>query len=184
MAFEYLVNQSVLRPTFVLMDKGFDQYRINARPCQSPTATDQCAVRVSTALTRCGFSFDAFKPHGRVHDLKRKCGIPVDHVLGAEELMRYLKIIWGATNDIKINKRKNHRNAYLAAYNAVKGKTGILYFNDIFFRKNGSYGDHIDLFDGEKCYNELLGITPGGGTSSATESFFERADRIIFFQLP
>ncbi len=174
------VNACVIRPSYTLMRQCYDDYRTDTAPCKGGV-TNQCAVRMSVALVRCGFGLESFPDQRRVHRQRRTCQCDVEHVLGAEELESYLKRALGAS--IEFGRREMRDPAQVMA--SVWGQTGILYFNNIFTRSGQSHasGDHIDLFNGERCYNDVLNTTPGGGASSRTASFFERADRVTWFRL-
>jgi len=190
MAFNILVNSCVRRPSFSLLESAFKAYGgpngdidADKSPCKDKIATNQCAVRLSIALVRCGFGMEGFPVRHRVHSGRSNCGnIPLpDHVLGAQELERFLRNALGVSREFR-KEDDNFNNAYTELNrNSLKG---IIYFNDIFLRQDGSAGDHIDLFNGTICGNEWLKITPGGGTGFGTRSFFRRANRISFFELP
>lgn len=178
MAFENIVNVCVTRPNFSLMRRCFEEYRSDNAPCKGGAA-NQCAVRMSVAMGRCGFGLESFPDRRRVHRGRRSCHCDVPHVLGAEELERFLRLSLGETFRFSRHDLRHPERVL----ECLHGSTGILYFNDIFRRDDHSAGDHIDLFDGERCYNEILRTTPGGRTSTRTISFFERANRVSFFRL-
>lgn len=174
------VDRILPRPSFNLVRQCFDEYRGATAPCKGGI-DNQCAVRMSVALVRCGLALDRFQSPARVHQGRRTCKLNIAHIVGAEELERYLRTALG--KPLEFTHRDLRRPDLVLQ--CLKGLTGITYFNNIFTRKGQkkATGDHIDLFDGTRCYNEILGITPGGGTSSATLSFFKRADKVSFFYL-
>ena len=98
------------------------------------------------------------------------------HVLGATELANYLEAMWSTTHSFR--GRANARSAF----ETLSGQRGIIYFNDCFRRKNGSAGDHIDLWDGCEYWNQKLGISAGGGVDSRA-NLFNRSNGVRFFVL-
>lgn len=174
--YESLINQCVFKPTYNLMDRAYQDYT-NKRtaPC-GYGYKNQCAVRMSVALGRCGFSLDAFPNPSRVHDGREKCDCNFPHVVGAHELAKYLKKIWGADKIYRGSELPN-------AITELTGKKGIIYFNDVFKRDNGSAGDHIDLWNGVTMYNQILKTSVGGSAGYRTKRMFKKANRIWFFNL-
>lgn len=171
-----LANACVIKPSYALMQQAYQDYRTDSAPCKAGV-TNQCAVRMSVALERCGFSLDAFTPANRVHRNRTSCRLTIPHVLGAEELINYLKRMWGAPREF--------RGATLAgAAAAIAGQRGVIYFNNCFTRKGSEHrtGDHIDLWTGDKYYNQIIHVG-AGGDAGARAALFDRADRIWFFPL-
>jgi hypothetical protein len=147
--------------------------------------TNQCAIRMSIALGRCGFSLDGFPEPRRVHGTSlRKCPLDEPHIVGATELMKFLIGSFGLTEKYDGHQMKK-------AYESLSGRKGILYFDNLGGRK----GDHIDLFDGAAIYNEIRDYRDWGheGGGSVTDvanrgkftraRYFERARFIQFIQL-
>lgn len=180
MDFPMKVVRSFARPSFNNVRDCFEEYRNEKGPCKGGV-DNQCAVRMSVALVRSGLGLDRFQTPSRIHNARRSCRLAIPHVIGAEELEKYLRTALG--KPLEFSYRDMSRPDLVMQ--CLRGSTGITYFNNIFKRHGQSTakGDHIDLFDGQRCYNEILGITPGGSTSSATMSFFDRADRVSFFYL-
>lgn len=59
---------------------------------------NQCAIRMSVALQRCGFSLDGFPTPARVHGTSlRRCTLEEPHIIGANELMQFLIDRFGLT---------------------------------------------------------------------------------------
>lgn len=172
-----LADACYLRPPFQLMKRAYDDYRIDSGPCKAGV-TNQCAVRMSVALERCGFSLDAFTPRQRVHRNRAACRLSVPHVLGARELIRYLQEIWGAPE-------RWRGNAVSSAAERVRGRTGIVYFDNCFTRSGQTRrtGDHIDLWNGTQYYNQLIHVGAGGDASARTP-LFGRSEEVWFFHLP
>jgi hypothetical protein len=181
LSFPILVPRPVSQPSFALLRQCYEDYRKDNAPCKGGAA-NQCAVRMSVALGRCGFGLERFPDSSRVHKPYRSCQLGIPHVLGAEELAGYLKLSLGTPIVF-------HKHALKDAESLLKrlhGHTGILYFNNCFKRDRtdaSKKGDHIDLFDGQRCYNEILKTTPGGRSSSKTLSFFSASDRVDFYYL-
>jgi hypothetical protein len=77
------------------MQEKYDEYRNDSAPCKSPGISNQCAVRMSLALVRNGFSLDNFPNQRRVHIGRAACALDDEpHVVGADELHRYLRQVW------------------------------------------------------------------------------------------
>src|SRR5690606_27636642 len=140
------------------------------------------AVRMSIALERCGFSLNAFgrlgdnNNHRRVHRSRPSCQVDVPHVLGADELHRYLDATIGFTDDYD-------GDTLSSAADSMRGRMGIVYFNNCFTRRGQTrrVGDHIDLWDGSETYNQKQ----GGSTAAEgpDTGLFGNADRIKFIPL-
>src|SRR4249919_1038913 len=96
---EILADSSTQHPSFHLLQMAFEDYRMDARPAGA-SPKNQCAIRMSLALGRCGFSLSAF-PHP--HRVVSKHGLPVPYVQGARELADYLKTIWGSPTVFRNN---------------------------------------------------------------------------------
>ncbi len=171
------VRMSAVKPAYSLLQLAYFDYRADPAPCKAGV-TNQCAVRMSIALCRCGFGMDAFSPQARVHRGRRACGPTMPHVLGAGELASYLRSLWGAPT--------LYRGATLADARAgVLGRKGVIYFNNCFSREDDGprVGDHIDLWTGDRYYNDVIHV-PAGGDAAAGTSLFGRADAVWFFDLP
>jgi hypothetical protein len=186
MAWEILSSINTTKPSYALMEQAYNDYTSAnnsvtdpTKPCPQRGITNQCAVRMSVALVRCGFSLEAFTPRGRVH--RGRCGLSVPHVLGAHELERYLRRIMGTP--LEYFNLQRTRAVGRQIYQSLLRKKGIIYFNDMFTRPDGTGGDHIDLFNGEVCYNHIIRVTPGGNSSHQTQSYFQQANKISFFEL-
>jgi len=176
--YEVFVQQCVMRPQYLHLRRAYETYKLDhGLPCKGGVK-NQCAVRMSIALARSGFGLESFEPRARVHK-GVKCqtdGIP--HVLGAEELANFLsKTLFKPTAYSAAKK-----GGCASAYEQVSGRTGILYFNDCFKRDDGSAGDHIDLFDGSKYYNQIL-HPKAGGNESSIGNLFAASNRVWFWQL-
>ena len=147
--------------------------------------TNQCAIRRSIALGRLGFSSEGCPEPRRVPGTSlRKCPLAEPHIVGATELMKFLIDSFGLTARYEGHQVKS-------AYESVRGRKGILYFDNL----GGAKGDHIDLFDGTAIFNELRDYPDwghlGGGSpppiadlGKVTRSrYFDRARYIQFIQL-
>lgn len=171
-----LTNLCCFKPSFQLMASAYQDYLTDSAPCKADIK-NQCAVRMSVALERCGFSLDAFDPPNRVHRGRRSCELAVPHVVGAHELAKYLKKIWGET-------QRFHGSTVDSASADLGGRPGVIYFNNCFRREAAgpSTGDHIDLWDGEHYYNQIIRVG-AGGDAGVRAPLFERADAVWFFEL-
>ena len=174
---ESLVNLCVGKPSYIHMLRAYQDYRIDSGPCKGGY-TNQCAVRMSVALERCGFSLDAFDPQRRVHRGRRSCRMNVPHVLGAHELARYLTRMIGPPRIFR-------GAAGHGAATTLRGQKGIIYFNNCFKRRRTDArkkGDHIDLWNGMQYFNQIIHVSAGGGVR-ARASLFERSDQVWFYSL-
>lgn len=172
-----LATVCYVKPPFHLLRQAYEDYRSDSQPCKAG-AINQCAVRMSVALERCGISFDAFEPRHRVHRGRSRCRLSVPHVLGARECIRYLRRLWGQPERF----RGNDVNS---AADSIAGRTGIVYFDNCFTRRGSETrsGDHIDLWNGSNYYNQLIHVSAGGEVPSATP-LFGRSDEVWFYHLP
>lgn len=169
---------SVERPSFTLIQATYETYRSDTRPCKNPAIDNQCAVRMSLALVRNGFSLDAFPNQRRVHRGRTSCALGDEaHVVGADELHRYLISVWDT----------GLRGSGDSVRSQIANTPGVIYFNNCFHRRTDAEGtntgDHIDLWDGTQYYNQILGIGAGGNARAGTD-LFSRASFVRFFWLP
>ena len=166
---------SASRPDFLTMRMWYEFYRSDSRPCKAGVV-NQCAVRMSLALFKSGFNFGTFPDQKRIHSGRKECKLDkLPHILGADELHQYLKQVWDAGEMGKGAKIRED----------IKGRTGIVYFNNCFKRKSTDktkVGDHIDLWNGEQYYNQILGIG-AGGNAKASSDLFNLAGYVRFFGL-
>jgi hypothetical protein len=163
---------STAKPSAAALYGAYLQYFSDRSPCGDDRINNQCAVRLSVALVRCGFTIrdQDFEDPRRIHRARSVCGIPEDHVCGAHELEQALVRLWG---DGEYYPRR--AGATMAAY-MMRGRWGIVYFNNCFTRRGSTRarGDHIDLWNGANYMNQLYGIG-AGGDASAADSLFSRS---------
>jgi hypothetical protein len=183
--FSILDNRCVLRPSWKLMQRAYADYAIDRAPCKTTidghAVENQCAVRMSIALERCGFDLSGFgrvndhNNHRRVHAGRASCQVNLPHVLAAEELARYIDAVIGFTHDL--------RGPALDNAQASLTSPGIIYFNNCFTRRGQAErrGDHIDLWDGTETYNQKQ--VGGAGAEGRDARMFANADRIKFIAL-
>jgi hypothetical protein len=177
MPWDPLVRVCVARPSYALMERAYRDYVADSAPCKNPDINNQCAVRMSVALGRCGFDLLGFPNRRRVHSGRPGCRLDVEHVVGARELADYLVTALCAPRRFSAQQADDARTA-------LTGQHGIIYFNNCFRRSAGGpmVGDHIDLFDGSSYYNEVIRVSAGGDARSGTD-LFHRADQVWFFAL-
>jgi hypothetical protein len=115
-------------------------------PCSSdgkPNHSNQCAIRVGTALAKCGVNTSAL---GVAHCWHHEHS--AGHVLRAEELANALT----DRNVPGVGKRQNLEAKGYAS--KIAGKTGIIFFKDYWMRDRDRdgvpTGDHIDLWQGRR----------------------------------
>lgn len=183
--FSILTDRCVLRPSWKLMQRAYADYSTDRAPCKTTidghSVENQCAVRMSIALERCGFDLVGFghvrdgNNHRRVHKGRASCQVDLPHVLAAEELARYIDVVIGFTHDF--------RGRALGGAQAALTSFGIIYFNNCFTRsgQTSRRGDHIDLWDGSETYNQKQAGSAGPEGTDAR--MFANADRIKFLGL-
>jgi len=166
---------SVERPPFALLNVVYGMYKNDHAPCKDSKILNQCAVRLTLAMGRCGFSFALFEPQNRLHHDRQSCQLNDPHIVGADELHRFFMYVWDTGLKGKGSEIKKK----------IKGKPGIVYFDNCFIRpgETARKGDHIDLWTGEKIYNQILYLKAGGDTT-ADSDLFARASFVRFFWLP
>lgn len=157
---------TVVQPSLTSVLGCYGDYMDMPKPCTNPRAVNQCAVRMSTALARCGFPMHSFPDRRRIHR-PALCRIQVPHVLGAQELEELLRSRMTGALEYR-------RHSGVQALAELRDRKGIVFFDRVDGRT-----DHIDLFDGEKVQNEVL----YGPARASTTGYFERAKRITFFPL-
>jgi hypothetical protein len=113
-------------------------------PCEQGWS-NQCAIRLSIALTGAGFALTAYTEPKCRHG----------HARGAESLANYL---WRQVNRPRIFAATGERGCEHARGH-VSGRTGVVLFRNITgFR--GGIGDHIDLWDGTATMTgEYFGVS-------------------------
>ncbi len=175
MAWEVLADYSTMFPPYFLMERAFDDYKLDSKPAGAHP-TNQCAIRMSIALGRSGFSLSAFPVPHRV---KTTTHLPVPYVMGANELAEYLKTLWGYPVVFRSNLNTVTRE--------LSNRKGIIYFNNCFHRsedpEGSRQGDHIDLWNGSHYYNQLYNIRAGMEDRLSSGPLFTRSNSVWFFEL-
>ena len=157
------------KPMYVDLEKIYKTY-FNGQDLRSGDLyKNECAIRMSLALSLNGFSFDRFPDKSRLK-IGGRTGILVPHVYGAYELAAYLKKEWGPPISFR-GKAKE------IAQGIISGKRGVLYFNNC-----SGTGDHIDLWNGAEFYNQILGVSAHVGYSSKRNLFY-KSDTIWFWEV-
>lgn len=138
---------------------------------------DQCAIRVGTALARCGFDVTKLRANFCWHHPKDQ-----GHILRAEELAIALAAtpLPGISSVVKINIDNFEKT--------LKNKTGIIFFKDYWRRGNESFlnrsGDHIDLWNGSRLTTRLSYFRIQWGLSIERYwSSFSNAKEIWFWRV-
>ena len=179
--YEPFTNQCVSRPQYALLKRAYTDYRTNGHPCQRG-ATNQCAVRMSIALGRAGFGLEGYQPQARLHNGAGRCrtdGMP--HLMAAREVADWLRRTLGQPVGFR---PQAGSTGCEHAHATMRGQTGIVYFNNCFIRAGAATqsGDHIDLFDGHRIYNDINN-TRAGGDETRHGPLFGRADEVWFWPL-
>ena len=141
--------------------------RSRDRSVGGPMVLNQCAVRMSVALCR-SMNDDIFGPYdGGLHSDQCCAGpVPCRHISSAQTLFRHLQRKLGFAFE---------RLATGAA--GISGRKGIVFFDDVFIRRNGTAGDHIDFWDGRTYTNEAT----GAGAPTGDLPMFDDARRGVWF---
>ncbi|REJ77944.1 MAG: hypothetical protein DWQ47_16430 [Acidobacteria bacterium] len=171
-----IAKMCVTKPSFHFMNMAYNDYKVDNAPCKAGV-TNQCAVRMSVALNRCGFDLEAFKNQKRIHKNRKSCKLTVPHVLGARELAKYLSESWGPPI-------KFAGGGVESAPFVFHRRKGVIYFDNCFIRKGQTKktGDHIDLWTGITYYNEIIKVSAGGSAQVGTPLFGESKE-VWFFPL-
>jgi len=148
-------------------------------PCDKKVFSNQCAIKVGTALAKCGVKTTALVAKGR-HCWQHK---DIEgHVLSASELAAGLR-------KAKVDGIAASIDVVAKDFKAqIAGKKGIIYFEDYWLRaedKQGNpTGDHIDLWNGSRLtdftswFRVQMGISYEGVWSD-----FEKSKKIIFWRV-
>lgn len=172
----YLTNQWVFRPSAILMNRAYSDYKRDSSPCKQLGQRNQCAIRMSIALGRCGFSIDAYSSPNSIHRDANVCRISIPHVNSAITLATYIKRIMG-------NPRTFRGQAKDEVAQTLAGQKGIIYFSKCYDRNNGTRGNHIDWWNGSQYFNQIIHISAGGSATASSNLFSNSEDFIWFFPL-
>ncbi|WP_261154046.1 type VI secretion system amidase effector protein Tae4 [Serratia ficaria] len=168
--------------TFSSLWENHPEVNGDANPCLKPNGDkafdDQCAIRVGTALARCGY--DVTKLSGVnfcwLHPKSE------GHILRAEELAHALARtpVPGLGRMVKVTPDKFDQ--------VLKGQTGIIFFKDYWRRGNESFrnrsGDHIDLWNGSRLTSKLSYVRIQWGVSwDGTISSFFKSKEVWFWRV-
>jgi Type VI secretion system (T6SS), amidase effector protein 4 len=187
-------------PTYTQLLRVYQTYDIRSgthHPCKRVDAgNNQCAYRLSVALGRCGFSLDKVPGISDLHTANpdRKCKCDMPHIASSEDLARIIKrfrnpsLTLYTNTAIKLHSQQGRKAPYGDwLIGLLNEQPGIVFLENLSKRSTTSAkkdGDHIDLFDGKRCYNEILGIgTHGRGSPTKTSDMFARAEKIEFWGL-
>lgn len=152
-------------------------------PCDQQEFPDQCAIKVSVALTKAGVKMSSYEK-------KERCWFHFDevHALRAEKLAEWLI----KQNVVGIPKSQDITGENWES--TVKQKTGIIFFANYWLRKGERYpsGDHIDLWDkstlvsgGVAAFLRSLGVDSLNlqSTLGYTLSDLRKAKKILFWEI-
>ena len=163
----------VARPAMGNLRRAFNAYRLDSQPCKRRRMPNQCAIRLSIALYRSGFHLNGIT--GPVHHSPRSCHLSIPHVAGANQLASYLQRKLGTPTKFR------HQD-HASAVRQLQGQQGIIYFDNCYRRRGRSakQGDHIDLWVGDRYFNQILHVS-AGGNSRPDAHLFEQADGGVWF---
>lgn len=139
---------------------------------------NQCAIRLGTALAKCGYDVTQLPVHFCWHHPKS-----AGHILRAEELANALrrKTPPGVFPVVKVEVENFD--------SVLRGTTGIIFFKDFWQRNNESFtsrsGDHIDLWNGTrlKKYSSYFRIQFGLHWSDGGFSDYFDSNEIWFWRI-
>ena len=181
--YESFVSYCVVRPQYALLQRAYEAYVSNGQPCRR-TGRNQCAVRMSIALGRAGFGLESFPARESVHSGGGGCGTDsMSHVTSAVGLATWLRTALGPPVVIR---PAAGSTGCAPALEQISGQTGIVYFNNCFTREGATaqVGDHIDLFNGARYYNDINNVHAGGTESrGAGGHLFGNADQVWFWPI-
>ena len=148
-------------------------------PCDKKEFSNQCAIKVGSALSKCGVKTTTLVPKNR-HCWHHKEN--EGHVLSANELATGLRKtkIPGIASAIEV-KATNFKAQ-------IAGKKGIIYFEDYWLRAEDRperpTGDHIDLWNGSRLTDVTSWLRVQLGISyEGVWSDFEKSKKILFWQV-
>lgn len=138
---------------------------------------DQCAIRIGTALARCGYDVTTLRVQFCWLHPKSE-----GHILRAEELANALKNarIPGVFPMVKVSADNFEE--------VLKNQRGIIFFKDYWRRGNESFfnrsGDHIDLWNGDRLTTKLSYLRIQWGLNvDGLWSSFANAKEIWFWKV-
>lgn len=148
-------------------------------PCDKKLFSNQCAIKVGSALAKCGVKTTTLVPK------KRHCWHHKEnegHVLSASDLaagLRNAKIL-GIAPSVEIE-AVNFKAK-------IAGKKGIIYFEDYWLRPEDRperpTGDHIDLWNGSRLTDVTSWLRVQLGISyDGVWSDFEKAKKVLFWKV-
>lgn len=119
-----------------------------------PKVRNQCAVRMSVALSRArNLNILEFYDGGALHSARCCAGPnPYPHISSAQTLFNHIRrvLLFDFT-------------AVTGGASAIANRKGIIFFDNVFERSNGTRGDHIDYWNGQTYMNNATGAgTPNG----------------------
>jgi len=152
---------------------------VNAKTGKPPTGySNQCAMRVGSALAKSGVSFETFKGN-RCPNSEKRTGL----VAGAQDLANWL----GPSRFEGCPKGEEYTGK--TVFDKISGRTGIIFLANYWQRPGETgdtrTGDHIDLWNGSRMtsfsswFRVHLGVAWDGVWSD-----FERASKVVFWHIP
>ncbi|EJH4502988.1 hypothetical protein SMB93_004125 [Cronobacter sakazakii] len=167
--------------TFAALWNAHPEVKGDENPCKRPDGhkafEDQCAIRLGTALARCGY--DVTRLHAQFCWYHSKSA---GHILRAEEMANALKrtSIPGIFPACKVDASNFEE--------VLKNQCGIIFFKDYWCRGNESFlnrsGDHIDLWNGSRLSTRFSYLRIHWGISiEGLWSSFSHAREIWFWKM-
>lgn len=170
------MQRPMQRPSGIKLWKEYERFQGNRQPC-ARGVINQCAVRMSVALSRsnCDFDFRGWTL-GYVHDNAGACRELPPHVTSSRNLVYYLRSL-GLHFEIF---RKSNTLSAEDIKQRILGRTGIIFFEYCF----GVNNSHIDFWNGKAFMNQVLRISAGGGLPHSSDLFAAARGEIWFSQTP
>jgi len=176
-----LTNYPMFLPSAHRIQVAYEDYKVDSNPCKGGVK-NQCAIRMSIALWRCGFSLDNFDfPSHRMHSHRKSCKVEIPHAVGAEDLARFLDRTW-------VNTLRFAGSRTESAATELQGRRGVIFFYNCWHRSTDKpgekNGDHIDFWNGEQYFNQIIHKPAGKEDASSVGSMFGSSKEVWFFDLP
>jgi len=151
-------------------DGRFPCRRSRDRGIGGPRVDNQCAVRMSVALSRSrGLNILEYYTGDALHSAAC-CAAPnpYPHISSAQTLFRHLqRVLLFSFTEVT------------GGASAIAARKGIIFFDNVFERDDGTRGDHIDYWNGQTYMNNAT----GAGAPRGRLRMFDDAPHVWFCEL-